>query len=93
MHKGWHLKETTSSCSGMKEKIFSDTVVLADTLQQSDTPGLGAHSAPSPDMVCLLKGPEVNCSVSLDGQCNGARLGEHLEGQRPAFIIFNNEAP
>ncbi len=61
-------------------KVFSVKVVPADTLQQLSTPGLVAHSAPSPDVSCLPEGPEVNCSVSLIvGQCIGARLGEHFE--------------
>ena len=69
-------------------KGFSGMVAQAHTLQQSDTPGLVAHSAPFPDVPCLCKGPEVNCSVSLAGQCNGARArqGQHFsEGQRPAI--------
>ena len=66
-------------------KGFSGIVVLTE--QQSHTPGLVAHSAPSPDVSGLSKGPEVKCWKSLVGQCNGARLGEHFEGTTCYFYV------
>ena len=84
MQKGWHHKETCS-CSGLTR--FSGTALPAHMLQQSDILGLIAHSPPFPDVSSLSKGSEVNCSVTLVGQCVGARLGEHFEGQIRAIII------